>query len=62
MSKAANRAKQRWEGKTYRKYVLRLREDTDQELINYIETFKGRFGTTEIFRVALQQLIDNGGI
>ena len=46
----------------YKSYRVNLRYDNDQDLIDYIEQHKEQFGTTEIFRVALQLLIDRGGI
>ena len=46
----------------YKRYRVNLRYDNDQDLIDYIEQHKEQFGTTEIFRVALELLIKNGGI
>ena len=51
-----------WNKAHYKRYVVNLRYDTDQEIINYIEANKERFGTTEIFRAAMEMLINNGGI
>lgn len=62
MSYTSNEVKQRWENKAYRKFLIRFREDTDRDLIDYLEQHKEQFGTTEIFRQALQLLIDRGGI
>ena len=62
VSYTSNEVKQRWESKAYRKFLIRFREDTDRDLIDYLEQHKEQFGTTEIFRVALQLLIDRGGI
>ena len=54
--------KNRWIKENYRQYTVNFRYDNDQDLIDYIEQHKEQFGTTEIFRVALQLLIDRGGI
>ena len=51
--------KQRWENNNYAKYTVRLRYDTDKELIDYIEKHKGGIGTTEIFREALDEDLYN---
>ena len=62
VSYTSSEVKQRWENKAYKKFLVRFREDTDQEIIDYIEANKERFGTTEIFRAAMEALINNGGI
>ena len=62
VSYTSSEVKQRWENKAYKKFLIRFREDTDKEIIDYIEANKERFGTTEIFRAAMEMLIENGGI
>ena len=62
VSYTSSEVKQRWENKAYKKFLVRFREDTDKEIIDYIEANKERFGTTEIFRAAMEMLIANGGI
>ena len=62
VSYTSSEVKQRWENKAYKKFLVRFREDTDKEIIDYIEANKERFGTTEIFRAAMEMLINNGGI
>ena len=62
VSYTSSEVKQRWESKAYKKYLVRFRDDTDQEIIDYIEANKERFGTTEIFRAAMEALIKSGGI
>ena len=62
VSYTSSEVKQRWENKAYKKFLVRFREDTDKEIIDYIEANKERFGTTEIFRAAMEALINNGGI
>ena len=48
--------KSRWEAANYKKYLVRLRVDTDKDLIDFIEANKEKYGTTEIFRTALEKL------
>lgn len=65
-TKTSTEAKMRWEDKTYRKYtvglkdkkyVVRLRNEDDGELIEYIELQKKEgMAITEIFRCALTLL------
>ena len=62
LSYTSTEVKQRWENKAYKKFLVRFREDTDKEIIDYIEANKERFETTEIFRAAMEMLIKNGGI
>ena len=62
VSYTSSEVKQRWENKAYKKFLVRFREDADKEIIDYIEANKERFGTTEIFRAAMEALIKNGGI
>ncbi len=53
--------KQRWEKENYSRYVVRLRKDTDAELIDLIEARKeAGENTTEIFRDALEKLKNEG--
>ncbi|MDO4816726.1 MAG: hypothetical protein Q4A83_09075 [Bacillota bacterium] len=60
MSYTSSEVKQRWENKAYKKYLVRLREDTDAAIIDYIEQHKEQYGTTEIFRMALEMLMESG--
>lgn len=62
MSYTSSEIKNRWKQANYKLYQVNLRYDEDQDLIDYIEQYKEQFGTTEIFRQALQQLIERGGI
>lgn len=52
--------KQRWEAKAYKKYLVRLRADDDNELIQLIENNKSKYGTTELFRLGLEKLKKEG--
>lgn len=57
MGKTRTEIKNRWNAKTYRKYAVNLRYDSDKELIDYLEKNKEREGTTNIFRDALEAYI-----
>lgn len=60
IGKTSSEVKTRWESKTYKKYLVRLREDEDRELIEFIEQNKGAYGTTEIFRAGLEKVKSEG--
>lgn len=62
VSYTSSEVKKRWMDANYKSYRANFRYDTDQEIIDYIEANKERFGTTEIFRAAMEMLIKNGGI
>ena len=62
MSYTSSEVKTAWKQRNYKRYEINFRLDTDQEIIDYIEANKERFGTTEIFRAAMEALIKNGGI
>ncbi len=51
--------KQRWENKAYAKYNVRLRHDSDQKLIDFVEANKEKLGTSSIFRDALEMYVDS---
>ena len=55
--KTSTEVKNRWNAKTYRKYAINFRYDTDHKLIDYLEKNKERLGTTNIFREALEDYI-----
>jgi hypothetical protein len=53
--------KSRWEAKTYKKYLVRLRVDEDAELIKYIDDNKTPdYGTSAIFKAGLEKLKNEG--
>ena len=62
VSYTSTEVKTAWKQRNYKRYEVNFRLDTDQEIIAYIEANKERFGTTEIFRAAMEALIKNGGI
>ena len=51
--------KQRWIDRNYKRIVVNLRYDTDADLIKWIEDHKEEYGTTNIFRDAVELLIKN---
>lgn len=59
MGKTSTEVKQRWESKAYTKYLVRFRNDTDRNLVDYLEKNKERMGTSNIFRDALEMYIKN---
>ena len=62
VSYTSTEVKTAWKQRNYKRYEVNFRLDTDKEIIDYIEAHKERFGTTEIFRAAMEMLINNGGI
>ena len=52
--------KQRWENSAYQKYMIRLRKEDDADLIAFIDENKDAIGTTELFRRALELLMEEG--
>ena len=62
VSYTSTEVKTAWKQRNYKRYEINFRLDTDKEIIDYIEANKERFGTTEIFRAAMELLIENGGI
>lgn len=61
MGKTSTEVKQRWENANYSRYVVRLRYDTDKELIDYVEKQKQTRSTSEIFKAALELLVKKEG-
>ena len=62
VSYTSSEVKNAWKQRNYKQYNVNLKLDTDKEIIDYIEANKERFGTTEVFRAAMEMLIKNGGI
>jgi len=56
----SSEVKKRWMDKAYKRYSLNLRYDTDQKLIDFVEANKDKYGTTAIFRDALEMYVDAG--
>ena len=50
----------RWMKANYKRYQVQLRIDDDADLIKFIDSNKERIGTTELFRLAISKLKDEG--
>lgn len=50
----------RWMKANYKRYQVQLRLDTDKDLIDFIESNKEQHGTTELFRLGLEKLKNEG--
>ena len=57
MADTRTQINQRWESKAYKKILVRLRLDTDKDIIDWIESHKEKIGTTNIFRDAMKKYI-----
>ena len=51
--------KRRWALKNYKQVTATFRYDRDQEILDFIEKHKDKYGTTNIVRDALQMYIDS---
>ena len=58
----SNEVKQRWKSKTYKSYIVNLRYDTDQNIIDFVESNKENKGVTPLFREAMESLLKGKGI
>ena len=56
----SSEVKQRWNNKTYKRIVVQFRYDSDQDMIEFVDKHKEKYGTTNIFRDALQMYMDAG--
>ncbi len=52
----SSEVKQRWKAKTYKAYQVNLRKDEDAELIEFVESLKGKIGTSDIFRTGIETI------
>ncbi len=52
--------RRRWDLANLKKYSVSLRKEDDADLIEFIEENKDSIGTTQLFRRALELLIDEG--
>ena len=53
----SSEVKTRWINKAYKRYMLCLRFDSDQHLIDYMEENKDKYGVTNILRDALEMYV-----
>lgn len=56
----SSEVKQRWKAKTYKAYQVNLRKDEDAELIAFVESLRGRIGTSDIFRIGIETIKKEG--
>lgn len=56
----SSEVKARWINKAYKRYMLNLRVDTDQDIIDFMESHKEKLGTSNIIRDALTMYIASG--
>ena len=54
--------KKRWADKNYKRFNIALRFDSDQELIDFLDKYKDKYGTTNIFRDALEMYVKSGAL
>ncbi len=60
MGKTSSEAKNAWKQRNYKGYLVNLRYDIDQDLIEYVEKHKDQAGVTGIFREALEAYLKKG--
>lgn len=61
MGKTSTEVKQRWINKTYKRIMVSFRMDNpkDRLILNFIEDYKDIIGTSQIFREALTEYIQD---
>lgn len=57
MSYTSSEVKMRYNAKAYKKVSISFRLEEDADIIDFIEANKGKLGTTNIFREALEMYI-----
>lgn len=57
MGATSSEVKNRWKKANYKLYQVNFRNDTDKDLIDFIEAQKQKSGTTELFREAMEDLM-----
>ena len=62
MGKASPEARERWKAKAYKRYDLCLRHDRDEEIIEFLEANKARYGISGIVRDALEMYMKSGAL
>ncbi len=60
MGKTSNEVKKRWMDKAYRSFKIYFRYDTDTELMEFIDKHKDKYGTTNLFRDAMEMYMKSG--
>ena len=59
-TRTSSEVKRRYNNKTYKRVVIQFRYDSDQDMINFVDTHKEKYGITNIFRDALKMYMDAG--
>ena len=57
-SRTSTEVSERYKRKTYKYIPIRLRYDSDQRLLSFLEDYKEKIGTSQIFREALEDYIN----
>lgn len=60
IGKTSSESKTRWMKANYKRYQVQLRVDDDADLIAFIDQNKTKHGTTELFRMAIEKLKNEG--
>ena len=60
IGKTSSESKIRWMKANYKRYQVQFRIDGDADLIAFIEQNKTKYGTTELFRIAIETLKNEG--
>lgn len=50
----------RWMKDNYKRYQVQFRVDDDADLISFVDANKENYGTTELFRIAIEKLKNEG--
>lgn len=57
-TKTSTKVKNRWNAKTYNRYVALLRKEDDRELIDFIEKHKGVYSIGDYIRQGLKYYME----
>lgn len=60
IGKTSSESKMRWMKDNYKRYQVQFRVNDDADLISFIDQHKEMYGTTEIFRIAVDRLKNEG--
>lgn len=56
-TETSTQVKQRYKDKAYKRYQVYLRQDEDYKIIEWVDLHKDYYGTTNLFREALECFI-----
>lgn len=60
IGKTSSESKMRWMKANYKRYQVQFRIDDDADLIAFIDQHKADYGTTDLFRMAIEKLKNEG--